>query len=114
MAQLFDRLRTFLASELADGDDSVWADSIIDSHDEELRAAIDALGASPVVEAARVLRVSPSATILEVRAAWRQRMFEVHPDRIAAADEATQRMAAQRVHTIQAAYETFRRHLEAQ
>ncbi|MCU0330788.1 MAG: J domain-containing protein [Candidatus Kapabacteria bacterium] len=141
MGQLFDRLKNFVKVSAADlGGSLDHADRIIDADDEELRRIIDELhrgadssastgsrqrqttssGPRPkapsippdVATAARVLGVSPTAHISEIRKAWRQRISAVHPDRMQNRPPAEQVRAQQEAQAINAAWSTLQRYHE--
>lgn len=116
MAQLFDRIRNYLRAELnADLSNRSDTSDLLDWSDQsdaELRAAIDALEASPLAQAAAVLGIQPTSSLQDAHAAWRRGIADVHPDRLTTADAATQKAAAQKLHALNSAYELFRRHYE--
>jgi hypothetical protein len=58
----------------------------------------------PPSEAHRVLGVSGRATASEIKAAYRQRMKECHPDRFAGMGEEMLRLAEEQAKTLNAAY----------
>lgn len=131
MGQLFDRLKNFAKVTAADlTGDLDRANRIIDADDDELRRIIDELHseqpvgarhAAPseqrtaiphdVVTAARVLGVRPTATADEVKKAYRTRIAEVHPDKVAQRPLDEQRRAEQEAKAVNAAYETMQRFL---
>ncbi|HWH08870.1 MAG TPA: J domain-containing protein, partial [Candidatus Thermoplasmatota archaeon] len=61
-----------------------------------------------------VLGVKPGATVSEVRAAYREKAMEYHPDRVATLAPEFKRIAEQRMRDINAAYEELLRLAAAQ
>jgi uncharacterized membrane protein YkvA (DUF1232 family) len=55
-----------------------------------------------------VLGLAPSASKKEIRTAYRSRMQEYHPDKVAHLGEELQRLAHEKAQEIQRAYETLR------
>ena len=69
----------------------------------------DAPAATPTPDPYDVLGISPEASNEEVEQAWRRRMQEYHPDRVANAAAELRELAERRAREANAAWETIRR-----
>jgi hypothetical protein len=69
----------------------------------------DAPAATPTPDPYDVLGISPEASNEEVEQAWRRRMQEYHPDRVANAAAELRELAGRRAREANAAWETIRR-----
>ncbi len=98
------RLRNLAAEEAARATDAGRAEQDRRSRHEPATEPRDETPSDPY----RVLGVGRSASQEEIRAAYRARMREYHPDRVAHLGEELQRLAHQKTLEIQEAFERLR------
>ena len=56
----------------------------------------------------QVLGVDPESTVRQIRAAWRRKVFDLHPDRLSHRSAAERRAAENELKKVNRAYEALR------
>ncbi len=128
---IFDRIKRIISSNI--NDDARSFSTILDESDEQLRRLIDELGkrqssgtndsarqqtppssrpspqATIVYRAYTLLGIKPTASVQEIKSAYRTKMREVHPDRFASASAQAQEEAKRKAQELNMAYEILER-----
>lgn len=124
MGQLFDRFKKYVKSEIKFEDDIRKAERTINSEDDELRQVIEELNnvkekrestnksdQSDKMTAGRaysILEINDNASIPEIKSAYKVKLKEYHPDRVAHLGEELRNLAAIKTLEINSAYEFLR------
>ena len=124
MGQLFDRFKKYVKSEIKFEDDIRKAEKTINSEEDELRHIIEELNNvkekrestdtsdhSDKMTAGRaysILDIKDNASITEIKSAYKVKLKEYHPDRVAHLGEELRNLAAIKTLEINSAYEFLR------
>lgn len=128
MGQIFNRFKRYFKSEINSEDDFRKAEKMIGSEDEELRKVIEELNEVKKEENRRnesqtsessskmnaemayaILDIPQNATIQQIKAAYRVKLKEYHPDKVAFLGEELKQLAAKKTLQINNAYEYIKK-----
>jgi len=121
LGQIFERLKRVTKSYLNDDDSSPQRNYAIPDEDDELKKIIDDLGkeksrsesgqkdSGPDIlnrnKALNILGLGANATVAEIKAAYRKKMKEYHPDRVSGLGKDIQETARKKAVEINLAYD---------
>jgi DnaJ-domain-containing protein 1 len=128
MGQIFNRFKKYVKSEINSDDDIRKAERIIGSDEDELRKVIEELNEVKKEESRRkqsqtsestsamnagmaysILDIPQNATIEQIKAAYRVKLKEYHPDKVAHLGEELKQLAAKKTLQINSAYEYIKK-----
>jgi DnaJ-domain-containing protein 1 len=128
MGQIFNRFKKYVKSEINSDDDIRKAEKMIGSEDDELRRIIEELNEVKKEEKKReesqtredtstmnagiaysILDIPQNATIEQIKAAYRVKLKEYHPDKVAHLGEELKQLAAKKTLQINNAYDYIKK-----